>query len=1262
MKKIALLAVVFLLTTFSAFSKNYRVSVKTDAGIGSLRAYIDSANIHAGLDTITLNLTTSDTIYLQTALDTITDSLWITGLPCSNPTISGINGPFAGSAIYVAGATVPLSVSYVNFANCVNLSNFAQGGVICANIVNLNNCFFHDNAAFDNSGIDVCAGGAIFATHLAAINCSFSNNVAGDNPDYSNGIGGAAFADSTINLYNCTFYGNSADGAGSAIFANNIIQGNIINCTVANNGPVVNGDVEGAVYITSNTLGLNIANNIFWGNAAVEGNPEIVSENGIVSGGCNILEFGADYNFTTVAGDYQGIDPLLGTYDYHGGCVPVVVFGCGSIAQNHATCSGATTFDARGISASGVRDAGAFELPEYVPHLGPNINQCGGSVNLQATPVTPINSYLWSTGQTTDAITVSTSGYYHILVSDTFGCYATDSFWVYIKPAPVVNLGPAVTRCGGADTLNALNPGDLYHWNTGATTQKLIVTTNANYTVTVTDPNSSCSASAGATISFNTLPVVNLGPNVNQCGGSATLDAGNNGDTFQWSDGTFNEQTVATTSGTYIVTVTDPETGCSASGSVQVYIQGLPYVNLGNDTVQCGGSVTLQAGNPGDLYLWSNGATTAFIVVTDSNTYSVTVTDPNGGCSAADTVSVNVKALPVVNLGPDVTQCGGTVTLYAGNAGSTFVWSTGSTADSIITTTPGLYSVVVTNTAGCSAADSVNVYLQTVPSVYLGQDVRQCGGSVTLDAGNPQGFSYFWINESNTQTIVVSTSGLYSVTVTSNINGCSTTDSINVVIDTIPVVNLGPDTTQCGGVITLNAGNAVSTYLWSNDSTQQTVTVSASGIYRVTVTNGNGCTATGSIGVTINPVPVVTLALPANVCMTDAPFLLVGGNPVGGTYFEADTAISIFSPNGQGIGAHEITYVFTNNFGCVDSDSASIFVRPQPSITTIPAPYLCTTSADLNLNNYFNPPGGFYSGVGVSADLFYPNLVPAGMDTITDVYTDNYGCKDTSKYLVRIHPPVHVRMTSSVADFTICKGQPITFIATGAELYQYFVNDSAVGPPVTDSSFTSATLGNHSIVHVVGSNPCSTDTSEPIVIDVIIPPVVSAGSDTTITLGQTVELHGVATGNGNLTYLWIPGNSLNFIDVPNPTYSGSDTITFTLKATDSYGCADSAKVTVNVYVPDNILLPTVITPNGDGYNDVWKLNSKINLDGSHLIVFDRWGQTVYETDNYANNWGGTFKGTGNVLPDDTYYFVLKVPALHNHVYEGPINIISGSVK
>ena len=280
-----------------------------------------------------------------------------------------------------------------------------------------------------------------------------------------------------------------------------------------------------------------------------------------------------------------------------------------------------------------------------------------------------------------------------------------------------------------------------------------------------------------------------------------------------------------------------------------------------------------------------------------------------------------------------------------------------------------------------------------------------------------------------------------------------------------------------------------------------------------------------------------------------------------------------------------------------------------------------------------------------------------------DVYVDNYGCRDTSIAILNILKPVHVSLYASDEDYTICQGQSITFTGAGAQKYQFFVDGVAQGGSSSNNSFSSSSLANHTEITLVGSNQCSTDTSDFIIIDVLPLPVVSAGADTTIILGQSVQLNGTATGSGSLVYQWMPGTGLDFTNVPNPIYSGSDSILFTFKATDTYGCADSSMVNVYVVIPDNVLLPNVITPNGDGKNDVWKLNPKINLTGSHLVIFNRWGQTVYEVDNYANNWGGTYKTlTGDKLPDDTYYYVLTVPAQHNHEYKGPINVLSGTAK
>ncbi|WP_284317589.1 hypothetical protein, partial [Klebsiella pneumoniae] len=124
------------------------------------------------------------------------------------------------------------------------------------------------------------------------------------------------------------------------------------------------------------------------------------------------------------------------------------------------------------------------------------------------------------------------------------------------------------------------------------------------------------------------------------------------------------------------------------------------------------------------------------------------------------------------------------------------------------------------------------------PVVNLGADIRNCtGAAVTLDAGNTgSGFAYLWSNASTSQTLSVATSGRYHVKVTNPITGCFSTDTINVFIGTSPVVNLGADIIQCGGVATLNAGNAGLgyDYTWSNGSATQTIGVTASGTYSVT--------------------------------------------------------------------------------------------------------------------------------------------------------------------------------------------------------------------------------------------------------------------------------------------------------------------------------------------------------------------------------------------------------------------------------------------
>ena len=118
----------------------------------------------------------------------------------------------------------------------------------------------------------------------------------------------------------------------------------------------------------------------------------------------------------------------------------------------------------------------------------------------------------------------------------------------------------------------------------------------------------------------------------------------------------------------------------------------------------------------------------------------------------------------------------------------------------------------------------------------------------------------------------------------------------------------------------------------------------------------------------------------------------------------------------------------------------------------------------------------------------------------------------------------------------------------------------------------------------------------------------------------------------------------------------SETITYLLSATDtSTGCIDTAYFTIIVKDEKNVFIPNVITPNGDGVNDVWNISDLNEIFQNHeLTVINRWGDEVYRARPYNNDWGGTYNG--QLLPDGTYYYIIKLNDI-NKVISGPLTII-----
>jgi len=303
--------------------------------------------------------------------------------------------------------------------------------------------------------------------------------------------------------------------------------------------------------------------------------------------------------------------------------------------------------------------------------------------------------------------------------------------------------------------------------------------------------------------------------------------------------------------------------GCSSPRvPILVNVAGAVTVNLGADTTLCGTSFAIDAGNPGSSYLWSSGQGTQVVNVTTSGTYSVTLINPIG-CLGSDVITVNLLTPPSYSLGADTTSCSSSVTLDAGSGYNSYSWSTGSTTQNTTVLVNDTVGVTVVDANGCVLNDTIIVSLSPAPSVNIGPDVTQCGGSVVLDAGNP-GALYFWSNSTSSQTTTVSASGTYFVNVLTQA-GCSGLDTVNITINNQPVVDLGADTSICLTSVILDAGNPGCTYLWSNSSTSQIVTV-GTGTFSVTATDPSGCVDRDTISVTTNVPPIVSVSQDTAIC------------------------------------------------------------------------------------------------------------------------------------------------------------------------------------------------------------------------------------------------------------------------------------------------------------------------------------------------------------------------------------------------------------
>lgn len=403
---------------------------------------------------------------------------------------------------------------------------------------------------------------------------------------------------------------------------------------------------------------------------------------------------------------------------------------------------------------------GNFRTPPSAlaaPTISGNTTICSGQSTTLTASTGNYHTYVWSNNTLGAVNSVTQAGQYTVTAYG--NCNSATASVNVTQTAISANISPSgpTTFCqGGSVDLSVAAGAASYAWSTGATTNQITANQTGNYSVTVTQGACTASSSISVNVTSNNLQPAISPATANICpGGSVDLDAGQGYDSYTWSDNSSSQSLFVNAGGTYTVTVT--QGACSGTASATVNLGNFPLtVNITpSGLVQaCAGDVvTLDAGNDYTIFNWSNGDQTQTIDVTTSNTYIVTAFE--NGCVGIDTVVVQINPVPSPNITPAGNQaiCDGKVQILNAGAGfSSYLWSNGSTTQSIVVSNAGSYDVTVTQN-GCSGSSPNPVTVTVNPNPAASLQIVPVNDSISLLIANPlNASSYVWTYAANMDT------------------------------------------------------------------------------------------------------------------------------------------------------------------------------------------------------------------------------------------------------------------------------------------------------------------------------------------------------------------------------------------------------------------------------------------------------------------------------------------------------------------------------
>ncbi|NNC83912.1 MAG: T9SS type B sorting domain-containing protein [Flavobacteriales bacterium] len=888
---------------------------------------------------------------------------------------------------------------------------------------------------------------------------------------------------------------------------------------------------------------------------------------------------------------------------------------------------------------------------EVIPFTGStsidgNSTPCETSTETYTTDVFVDGDYAWSvsggvilSGQGTNTVTVdwgdSGAGTLSVTSTNFRGCVG-DPFDldIAILPLPDIDAGPDVSFClgdtisiGGAPTGPA---GSIYVWgpdeaisDINASNPDVSPTSNISYEVQVISANS-CSARDTVEVTVNSTSAEAQGDEEICAEDAAFLQVITPADDILWTPGAdLNDDTISNPiaspdmTTTYLVQVTD-ENGCMAEDSITVTVYELPIADAGMNDSICGFDYPLQAIPSIGTGQWQDlGGGVTFMDDTDPNTM---VTAPNTGffeliwietnviCEVEDTVTIEFIDQPQADAGADGSSCDLEYTLQASPSIGMGEWlpTTGVTlSDSndpnalLNAASYGTYVMEwVESNRSCRDTAQVTIDLVEQPTADAGMDDMICGDEYPLNAtpsvgggtwSGPAGLSFSDPNDAQA-TAITTIYGPQTLTWTED-NGFGCTSSASVVIEfnEIPISDAGPDDIACGLSYDLQANASAGSGIWVapggltvTDITdpQSVVTADNYGTYTLTWTEDNaGCTDQDQVEITFSESPQADAGMDDTVCGDNYVLNATSSTGTGTWTAGPDVSFSdVNDPNALAtsslFGSQTLTWTEDNN-GCIDQASIEVTFFEIPQADAGEDLALCGNEITLNAS----PSLGTGTWSGPAEVSFNDVNDPASTSTSTTpgsyilTWTEeSNGCSASDDVLVEF---LEVPVADAGEDELLCLNSSVQLQAQGGDEYLWTPDLDLDDPSIADPTASPTDTVTYTVTVSLDNGCSSTDELSIFVLDL---PTVDAGSDVSyLCLGDSIQLQATP---GFDAYTWAPDVGLSDPNIADPVAAPTIAleIEYVVLVEDENGCqnTDTVRVTVNPIVPTDAGPDTLI--------------------------------------------------------------------------------------